>query len=329
MARMKIEVLAQHRRRHGLTLRDKMVGNLPRYAARAAGLAPLLAMALRVPGVPWLVEHAVGFDRRRPLPAWQRPWLGSAGRQPEGAGLDVVLFADTFNNYFEPGNLAAAARVLLATGHRVLAPTGQDGRPLCCGRTYLAAGMVEEARAEARRTIAALQPFLERGTPVLGVEPSCLFTFQDEYEALLPNDAGARMLAEHARLADAHLAKRLREAGAGVPWKDAGGLELRVHGHCHQKAFGTFEATLELLRTVPGSRVSAIESSCCGMAGAFGHEKAHYDVSMTMAEADLLPAVRAAPEACVIAAGTSCRQQIAHGTGRSALHPLAWLAQQL
>jgi Fe-S oxidoreductase len=189
--------------------------------------------------------------------------------------------------------------------------------------------MVEEARAEARRTVEALRPYVERGAPIVGLEPSCLFAFLDEYEALLPGDAGARALAACARPADVHLLQRIRQGEVLAPWRAAGQVEVRVHGHCHQKAFGTFDATVELLRTVPGAEVSAIESSCCGMAGAFGHERAHYDVSMKMAEADLLPAVRAAPAAEVLASGTSCRQQIAHGAGRTALHPLAWLAKQL
>jgi FAD/FMN-containing dehydrogenase/Fe-S oxidoreductase len=329
MARMKIEVLAQGRKRRGLSLRDRVVGNLPHYAPSAARWAPLLAVASGIPGVPWLIERTIGFDRRRALPAWQRPWTGGAPRAPVGTGVELVLFADTFNNYFEPWNLEDAARVLAATGHSVHTPRGPDGRPLCCGRTFLAAGMVEEARAEARRTVETLRPYVERGTPIVGLEPSCLFTFLDEYEALLPGDAGARALAACARPADVHLLRRIRQGEVRAPWKDAGQVELRVHGHCHQKAFGTFDATVELLRTVPGAEVGAIESGCCGMAGSFGHERAHYDVSMKMAEADLLPAVRAAPGAEVLASGTSCRQQIAHGTGRSALHPLAWLAKQL
>jgi Fe-S oxidoreductase len=242
-----------------------------------------------------------------------------------------VLFADTFNNWLEPDNLAAAARVLQATGHTVISPVGADGRALCCGRTYLAAGMLDEARVEARRTLDALRPHLERGTPIVGLEPSCMFTFRDEYSALFPGDPIAARLAA-ATLADEYLAREIREKRAPAPWMESRAQArrvVRVHGHCHQKAFGTFDATLELLRTLPGTEVAAIESSCCGMAGAFGHEKGHYEVSMKMAELALLPAVRAVPDATLVAAGTSCRQQIVDGTGRTALHPLTLLAQSL
>ena len=336
MARMKIEFLSHYKRRHGFTLRDKLIGHMPRYAAWAARLQPLASVALKMPGAGAMVE-ALGFDRRRPLPKWHRAW--TRGKQARGVrheGKPLVLFADTFNNFLEPENLAAAKTVLEATGHAVTVPRG-GARPLCCGRTYLASGMVDEAREEARRTMFFLRPHLDAGTPIVGLEPSCMFTFRDEYMALFPGDPIAAKLAA-ATLADEYLAGEIREGRVTPPWRKpgsdpaegrGGGRTIRVHGHCHQKAFGTFDATLELLRTLPGADVAAIESSCCGMAGAFGHEKGHYDVSMKMAELTLLPAVRAAPDATIVASGTSCRQQIADGAGRKALHPFTLLAQSL
>ena len=334
MARMKIEFLSHYKRRHGFTIRDKMVGHLPRYAKWAARLQPLASVMTRLPGAGAAIE-AFGFDRRRPLPVFRRAWTSRArharepGHQEHGARRKVVLFADTFNNWLEPENLEAAVKVLEATGHEVLAPLGDRGRALCCGRTYLAAGMIAEARAEARRTMQALKPHLDAGTPVVGLEPSCLLTFRDEYAAMFPGDPLAAVLAG-AQLADEYLAAEIRDGRIAAPWKGGAPRAIRVHGHCHQKAFGTFDATLELLRTIPGADVAAIESSCCGMAGAFGHEKGHYEVSMKMGEAALLPAVRAAPAATTIsAAGTSCRQQILDGTGRIARHPLTLLAELL
>jgi Fe-S oxidoreductase len=326
MARMKIEFLAGYKARHGYSLRDKLVAHLPRYSAWAARLQPLAALAMRLPGAGAALE-AIGFDRRRPLPAWRGPWRATS-RPREGPGRDVVLFADTFNNWFEPENLDATVRVLEATGHRVIAAAGNGGGTLCCGRTYLAAGMVDRARDEMRRTMAALKPHLERGTPVVGLEPSCLFTFRDELQALFPGDALAARLSG-ARLVDEYLAEELSLGRIAAPWRAQPGRAIRVHGHCHQKAFGAFDATLQLLRTIPEADVGAIESSCCGMAGAFGHEKGHYEVSMRMAELALLPAVRAAPHATLVAAGTSCRRQIADGSGRAALHPIALLAEAL
>ena len=330
MARMKIEFTAAYKRRHGFTRRDRLVAHLPRYSRFAAIFQPLLGM---VPAS--FVEALVGFDRRRPMPSWKRSWTSARGKGKgdRGKGRPIVLFADTFNNWFEPENLAATAKVLEATGHDVRVVVPDDGRPLCCGRTYLTAGMMDEARFEARRTLQALRPHLEAGTPVVGLEPSCLFSFRDEYAALFPGDATARQLAA-AQLVDEYLAAAIASGRIAPPWATPGsdpkrmnrGLTL-VHGHCHQKAFGTFDATLALLRSIPGANVEAIESSCCGMAGSFGHE--HYDVSMKMGEAALLPAVRAAKDAAIVAAGTSCRQQIAHGTGREAKHPMVLLAEAL
>jgi FAD/FMN-containing dehydrogenase/Fe-S oxidoreductase len=324
MARMKIEATAAYKKRHGVTNRDRLVAHLPRYARWMSSLQPIVNGFSRLPGAGALVQSLTGFDARRPLPRLTRSWHASFAPSPAGE-RPVVLFADTFNNWYEPANLDAARRVLEATGHRVESPAGSDGRALCCGRTYLTAGLVEEARAEGRRTLDALARHLEAGTAIVGLEPACLFTFRDEYAALFPDDARARRLAG-AMLVDEYLAARIRSGEIAPPWKRGAG-EIRVHGHCHQKAFDTFDATLALLRTLPETRVDAIESSCCGMAGSFGHE--HYDVSMKMAEAALLPAVRAAPQATIVAAGTSCRQQIAHGAGREALHPMVLLARSL
>jgi Fe-S oxidoreductase len=272
--------------------------------------------------------ESMGFDRRRPLPVFKRAWTSKRGARHEARDprRRVVLFADTFNNWLEPENLDAAKKVLEATGHEVVVAAAKHGQPLCCGRTYLAAGMMAEARAEALRTLHALKPYLDEATPVVGLEPSCIFSFRDEYAAMFPGDEIAMKIAG-AQLVDEYLATEVRAGRIAVPWKAGAASAIRVHGHCHQKAFGTFEATLELLRTIPNADVAAIESSCCGMAGAFGHEKEHYDVSMKMGELSLLPAVRSAPVATAIAAaGTSCRQQIHDGTGRVARHPIALLA---
>jgi FAD/FMN-containing dehydrogenase/Fe-S oxidoreductase len=324
MARMKIEFTAAHRRRNGFTRRDRLVGHLPRYASWMAAMQPLAAIAQKLPGAGALLQSITGFDRRRPLPAWKQPW-SAAFRERGGEGRPVVLFADTFNNWFEPENLSAAVKVLEAGGHRVIHGGAGLERPLCCGRTYLTAGMIDEARVEARRTLDALAPHLEAGTPIVGLEPSCIYTFRDEFLALFPGDPRARALAR-AVLVDEYLADEVA-AGRPLPGLKRAERSIRVHGHCHQKAFGTFDATLRLLRSIPGAQVEAIESGCCGMAGSFGHE--HYDVSMKMAEAALLPAVRAASGATIAAAGTSCRQQIAHGAGRSARHPVCIVAEAL
>jgi Fe-S oxidoreductase len=241
-----------------------------------------------------------------------------------------VLFADTFNRYFERENLDAAQVVLKAGGYRVhvAKPADQSSRPLCCGRTFLSIGKVDEARREAERTLAALQPFVDRDVPVVGLEPSCLLSFRDEVPAMLKGDA-AKRLSDNAFTFEEFLA---REAAAGrlkLPLKKIADRAM-VHGHCHQKAFDAFSPVEAVLKLVPDLKVEPIESSCCGMAGSFGYHADTIDVSLAMGELSLLPAVRKADaNTLIVADGTSCRHQIHDGTGRDALHVARVLAMSL
>src|SRR5207247_285165 len=226
----------------------------------------------------------------------------------------------------EPHNVRAAIRVLQAAGYRVhaaqpLAP----GRPLCCGRTFLSAGLVEEAKAEARRTLQALKPWVERGAAVIGLEPACLLSFRDEFCAMLP---GSEVLARHAFLFEEFIVRELDAGHFSASFTPLAKKAL-LHGHCHQKAFDAMPAVMRVLKLIPELRIEAVESSCCGMAGSFGYEAEHYAVSMKMAELSLLPAVRNSKDALVVADGTSCRHQIADGTGREAWHVARVLEQAL
>ena len=251
---------------------------------------------------------------------------------------DVVLFVDTFTQYFEPENAHAAMKVLNAAGYRVLvaradAGDAEPGRPLCCGRTFLSAGLVDEARHEARRVVAALMPHVERGAAVVGLEPSCLLSLRDEFLVMGLGDAAQR-LAGNAWLIEEFLAREQHAGRLQLPLVAIPEKRALLHGHCHQKAFDAVAPAQVVLKLVPGLAVELIESSCCGMAGAFGYEAAHYDVSMQMAELSLLPAVRRAEaETLIVADGTSCRHQIADGTRRSgvreAVHVVRVLARAL
>ena len=307
-------------------LRERLVAEMPRYAPLASRVAGLANLRNRVGGVAaadrseWLDLRRRGRCRLGGARPFRDAELGGAAT-PKG---DVLLFADTFNRYFEPENLRAAVRVLRAAGYRAVLPA-VVGRPLCCGRTYLSAGMVERARAEARRTIAALAG----GLPVVGLEPSCVMTLRDEFAALVPG-AAAEGLAGRAMLIGEFLATH----GEGLALSAVGGgletVRVHVHGHCHQKAFGAFPASLEVLGRVPGLEVTPIVSSCCGMAGAFGYQAETQGESRAMAEAGLLPAVRAAgAEDWVVADGTSCRHQIADLGGRAAVHSVVLLDRAL
>ena len=321
MARMKIEFLHHWQRRHGLTLKERLIAYLPRYAPFVRRFAALANLRDTVPGLAALSERWLGFSRRRSLPKWRSDaFLPNPTAATPTGDRDVVLLVDTFNTYFEPDNARAAVRVLEAAGYRVHLPAlAGDRRPLCCGRTFLSAGLVDEARVEARRVIRALQPFLARNLPIVGLEPSCLLTLRDEYAVMLPKGE-ADALARNAVLFEEFLAREHKAGALKLGLRALREKTALLHGHCHQKAFGVMGDVAAVLRLVPGLEVKPIESSCCGMAGAFGYEADHYDVSMQMAEANLLPAVRAAPDALIVADGTSCRHQIHAGAGRAALH---------
>jgi FAD/FMN-containing dehydrogenase/Fe-S oxidoreductase len=321
MARMKIEWLYQYHRSRPRPLLDRLVAHLPRYARLASALAPVANLRDAVPGLPALGERLLGLAARRTLPQWRRDRFRDREVRGGSGTHDVVLFVDTFNRYFEPENARAAVRVLQAGGYRVRVAEPRDGgRPLCCGRTFLAAGMVDEARAEALRVLEALAPDAERGVPVVGLEPSCLHTFEDEYVAMLPERETGR-LALAAQGFEEFLAREQDAGRLALPLQRLDVSGALLHGHCHQKAFGAMGAVERVLRLIPELKVNTLASGCCGMAGAFGYRAEHYAVSMKMGEAALLPAVReAAPDALIVADGTSCRHQIADGAGRVAIH---------
>ena len=322
MARMKIEWQHQYHRTRAYRVREKLVAALPRLAPFAARLAPLLNLRDRIGVLAALSERWFGLSARRSLPTWRRDWFRNSEADDGPAdGRPVVLFADTFNRHFEPENLRAAVRVLASAGYRVtIARPADGGRSLCCGRTLLSVGMVDQARAEARRVLDALRPFVASGVPVIGLEPSCLFTLTDEFLAMLPGpDADA--LARVATTFEGFLAREHAAGALDLPLHPLPQARALFHGHCHQKAFGDVAACEAVLGLIPGLAVETIASSCCGMAGAFGYEAEHYDVSIAMAEAALLPAVRRADaDTLVVADGTSCRHQIRDGTGRDPIH---------
>jgi Fe-S oxidoreductase len=199
---------------------------------------------------------------------------------------------------------------------------------LCCGRTFLSIGKVDEARKEAERTLDALAPFVARGVPVVGLEPSCLLGFRDEVPAMIKSEDAAR-LAGHAFTFEEFLAREARADKLNLPLKAIAPRAL-VHGHCHQKAFDVFGPVETVLKLVPDLKVEPIESSCCGMAGSFGYAADTIDVSLAMAELSLLPAVRKADaDTLIVADGTSCRHQIKDGAGREALHVARVLAMSI
>jgi FAD/FMN-containing dehydrogenase/Fe-S oxidoreductase len=325
MAKMKIEFQHHWQRAHGLPLAARLVAHVPRWAPWAARVPWLANLRDALPGAAKLSEAWLGFSARRTLPAWRRDTFlrgRGTGEAADASTADVVLFVDTFTNYFEPENARAAVNVLRAGGYRVHvaradADDASPARPLCCGRTYLAAGLVDEAKVEARRVVAALAPHVARGAAIVGLEPSCLLSLRDEFLVLGLGDAAQR-LGERAFMIEEFLAWEHRAGRLHLPLAPLPERRALVHGHCHQKAFDAMGAVREVLGLVPDLAVDVVEASCCGMAGSFGYDAAHYDISLRMAEQALLPAVRAAaPGTLIVADGTSCRHQIADGTRAS------------
>ena len=321
MARLKIEALAAYRLRHRLRMRDRLIAYLPRYARVASQLRPFINLTERLPRS-WL-QRILGVSSRRRLPRWHGDYLRIAARErPRGEDdrREVVLFVDTFTNYFAIENARAARRVLEAAGYRVRVNAVRGARPLCCGRTFLAAGLVDEAKAEARRTLDALLPWLRRGVDIVGLEPSCLLGMRDEFLTFGFGD-DAKLLAEHALLFEEFLVREREAHRLELPLHPLDAGEAVVHAHCHQKAFAAAASMQTVLGWIPGLVPRMIESSCCGMAGSFGYEAEHYAVSVRMAEAALLPAVRnASANTLIVTDGFSCRHQIRDCTRRRPLH---------
>lgn len=325
MALLRVEALAQRWQAAGkVPLRERLFAYLPRYLAWYRFAHWLIVLRERVPFFASLGERWLGVSAKRSLPrVVKQSFLASVPDAVLGDSNDreVALLVDTFSNHFAPETAQAALELLLAGGYRVhIVRVAQKDRPLCCGRTYLSNGLVEEARAEARRTVGALLPYVRKGMPIIGLEPSCLLMLRDEYYALglgnEVNEIGKAALLLEEFLAREHDTKQLKLAFKVPPETHA-----IVHGHCHQKAFGAMKPVRKLLNLVSGLTTEFIESSCCGMAGAFGYEAEHYQSSLQMAELSLLPSVRQAkPDTWVVANGISCQHQIRDGAQRESVH---------
>ncbi len=326
MAKLKYEFLAHYYRANGLPLRNRLFGQIHRLARWGSALAPLSNWLARSAPNRWLLQRLAGIDSRRPLPAFAgTPFtIWFARHRPEGTGERgaVVLFHDTFNTYQTPEVAIAATRVLEAAGYRVVLPERR-----CCGRPMISKGMLGEARALAAYNVAQLAGHARQGLPIVGLEPSCLLTLRDEYVDLLRTD-DARLVARQSLLLDEFL-QRETAAGRPLPFAAGSGRTALLHGHCHQKALVGNGPTVAVLKAA-GYQVSEVDAGCCGMAGSFGFEAEHYELSLAIAGRRLVPAVKAAaPDVAVCAPGISCRQQIEHTTGRHAQHPAELLAEAL
>ena len=331
MAKIKFEWLAHYHEEHGTPLRARLFGDIARLSRLGSGrLAPLANWSLENRVIRAVLDKAVGISKERALPAFAREpftaWYekNHASQESRYALRPVVLFNDTFNTFNDPHVAIAATELLQAAGFDVLLPGHK-----CCGRPMMSKGLVEEARAAARDTVARLAPFAEQGIPIVGLEPSCLLSLRDEYFSLLPDDPRVSLIADHAFTFEEFIAEQASTGALDLVFHDEP-RHLLLHGHCHQKALVGTDPAVQSLTLPANYTVEEVDSGCCGMAGSFGYEAEHVEISLKMGERRLFPAVReTAPETVIVAAGTSCRHQIAQGTGRHALHPAEVLRQAL
>lgn len=338
MAKMKIEARAAWGKVHGLSLRERLIAYMPHYAPWASRFGTLLNIAQSLPVLGSLAKLALGFATARSLPKFNAPFLTSTRNNHAATGdaattaattKHVLLFVDTFSNYLEAENAHAAQRVLQAAGYTVHLNERAGERPLCCGRTFLSAGLIEQAKAEARRTLDTLMPYVTKGVAIVGLEPSCLLTLRDEFLQYGYGDE-AKQLAQQAFLFEEFLVREQKAGRFKLTLQAIDYNNALLHGHCHQKAFDALTPVQTVLSWIPELKVSTVESSCCGMAGSFGYEAEHHQASMQMAELSLLPAVRnRAASTVVVADGTSCRHQIHDGAEVKAVHTAQLLVQAL
>jgi len=318
MAKLKYEFLDHYHRANGLPLRNRMFGGIESLNRLGSRLAPLSNWIANSTVNRWLMELFAGVDRRRPLPHFAsqtfEDWFRSHTPNGDASKGELVLFHDTFNNFNTPNVAIAATRFLERAGYRVLLTDKK-----CCGRPMISKGMLQQAKENAAWNVERLAAYVEKGIPIVGLEPSCLLTLRDEYPDFLRSEA-AKKVAAHSFLLEEFVLKQ-RESGRLVLDSSGNGHKALLHGHCHQKALVGTAPTVAVLKAA-GFAVTEVDSGCCGMAGSFGFEKEHYDLSLTIGNRRLAPAVNATgTDVEIVAPGISCRQQIEHLTGRKAKHP--------
>ena len=327
MSAMKLEVMALNARQNSLSIHEKLIAFLPDYAPVAASLNKILNLRNSSKFLAKLGEKLTGFSAQRDLPLWRKDWYRDSEIPADPSDkYPVILFIDTFNRYFEPENLRSAVRVLRNAGYQPFypKPNGKSQKALCCGKTHLSVGNVSKAKQSAERIIKTYLPYAQKGFPIVGLEPSCLLALKDEIPSLLKTNE-AKLVSENIITFEELLSKD-RKFLKLKPLK----AKALLHGHCHQKAFNVLEPVENVLNLIEDLEVEKIETSCCGMAGAFGYSKETIDFSLQMAEKDLFPKIRQAEhETILIADGTSCRSQIVDGTKREALHVARLLDRQL
>ena len=328
MSKMKIELSNLHANKHGLNLNSKLIAYLPKYAAFASNFSKLFNLRDKIPGAAKISELLFGFTAQRPLPEWRNDFFRNSELPNSIEKINdqtpIILFVDTFNRYYEPENIRSAIKVLKSAGYFPFIPNSKDNKALCCGKTYLSNGLIENAKIEASKILNTFLPYLQKGIEVVGLEPSCILSFRDELPALI-KDTNIKLLQNSSYTFEELLEKNCKK----LKFKKLN-QKVLLHGHCHQKAFDVVKPIERLLKKIEGLEVETIETSCCGMAGAFGYGKDTFDISMKMANEKLFPAIKNTNKnVTIIADGTSCRCQIKDGLNRNAIHVSKFLDENI
>lgn len=329
VAKMKAEFMQQYYDVHGAPFRSKLIANFTKSQQLGSVVAPLYNFFAQNSFFSKLIKQVVGFAPNRSLPAVSGTTLKQWAKKQNSINSNrkVYLFCDEFTDYNDTEIGITAYKLLTALGYEVLVPPHRES-----GRTYLSKGFVKEAKALAQKNISLLKELIGEEAPLIGIEPSAILTFRDEYLSLVGMDlqAEAQRIAKSTFMIDEFLVKEIEKGNIHAEQFTSEKQQIKLHGHCYQKAFQLVGYTERLLSLPINYSVEVIPSGCCGMAGSFGYEKEHYDISMKVAELVLLPAVRKTDESTLIAAsGTSCRHQIKDGVGRKSYHPVEILYNAL
>ncbi|MEL6255101.1 MAG: FAD-linked oxidase C-terminal domain-containing protein [Bacteroidota bacterium] len=330
MAKLKYEYLHQYQKSHGTPLKNRFFAHIHRLNKAFKPFRFLYNSAVKNPLIRILLEKRLGIDRRRSIPSLGKgnfqAWASLSPEKKEATKGQVVLWDDTFLTYNQPELGKAVMVVLEAAGFEVILIHERK----CCGRPMISKGLLEDAKEHAAHNVNLLYPYAEKGIPIVGVEPSCIASFKDEYPDLLQNEAAQKVAATSYFIED-FLGEMIEKNQMNLNFSaDNQNLSIKYHGHCYQKALSSSENGLKLLKLIPGAKVEEIPSGCCGMAGSFGYEKEHYEISMACGEEVLFPAIRSSsPDTIIAASGFSCRHQISDGVGGKAFHPIEILANFL
>jgi hypothetical protein len=321
MALIKAEFLAQRYQHEAMPLRNRLFAHIPKVLALSPFVGTLIRLRNKSSLLRYLGEKWLNITAKVALPEPARLAFKSTQKISESSVPDIVLFVDTFTRYFTPNAADSAIAVLSAAGYsvQVLEAADSSAPPLCCGRSYLANGMIEQAQQQAKRLFDAVSPFIENGSWVVGLEPSCILSLRDEHLKLHLGEQ-SRSMAQRVLLFEEFIAREKTAKRWTLEFKPLANAQVLVHGHCHQKAVGAIKSMRKVLRLIPEINATQIESSCCGMAGQFGLEAEHAEISHKMAEQGLYPAIESAPDAIVVANGFSCQQQIINGGFNKPLH---------